>query len=318
VRVNRGLNYIFEKIIILTLINIITMKKITLLAALFAGFAMNAQTTIFEDDFEAYDDFIIENVGDWTLVDLDLLPTYGFTGITFDNSGYTGAFIVFNSTATNPPLDPTPDSDWSAYSGVKAMTSFAAVPDGTTNANNDWLISPQMTLGAAGNMLSFWAKAADATFSQETFRVLVSTVDTDPNNFSEIEGGLVPQAIEWEEFTFDLDNYAGQDVYIAINHVAADQFGFQVDDFKVTADVLSVNDEAFKGFKYFIANGQLTLSANTAMERVALYNMLGQEVVSQKLASNNETVSISGLQSGVYIASVTIDGATKTFRIVKN
>ena len=107
-------------------------------------------------------------------------------------------------------------------------------------------------------------------------------------------------------------------MYIAINHVASDQFGFQVDDFKVTADVLSVNDEAFQGFKHFVANGQLNLSANTAMERVALYNMLGQEVVSQKLASNNETVNIAGLQSGVYIATVSIEGASKTFRIVKN
>lgn len=294
------------------------MKKITLLAALFAGFAMNAQITIFEDDFEAYDDFIIENVGDWTLADLDLLPTYGFTGITFDNSGYTGAFIVFNSTATSPPLDPTADSDWTAYSGVKAMTSFAAVPDGTTNANNDWLISPQITLGASGNILSFWAKAADATYSQEDFRVLVSTVDTDPNSFSELEGGLIPQAIEWEEFTFDLDAYAGQDVYIAINHVASDQFGFQVDDFKVAADVLGVNDVAFQGFNYFIANNQLNLSANTSMEKVALYNMLGQQVVSQKLSNTNETIELSGLQSGIYIATVSIDGASKSFKIVKN
>ncbi|MDX1783526.1 MAG: hypothetical protein R3361_05155, partial [Aequorivita vladivostokensis] len=113
--VNKGTSLIFGKINFNSLI-IIKMKKITLLAALFAGFAMNAQTTIFEDDFESYDDFIIENVGDWTLVDLDLLPTYGFQGITFDNSGYTGAFIVFNSTATNPPLDPSADSDWTAYS----------------------------------------------------------------------------------------------------------------------------------------------------------------------------------------------------------
>lgn len=294
------------------------MKKITLLAALFAGFAMNAQITIFEDDFESYDDFIIENVGDWTLVDLDLLPTYGFNGVTFDNTGYTGAFIVFNSTTTNPPLDPTADSDWSAYSGVKAITSFAAVPDGTTNANNDWLISPQITLGASGNVLSFWAKAADALYSQETFNVLISTVDTDPNNFTPLETGLVPQPIDWEEFTVNLDAYAGQDVYIAINHVASDQFGFQVDDFKVSADVLGVNDVAFQGFNYFITNNQLNLSANTSMEKVALYNMLGQEVVSQKLNNTNETIELSGLQSGIYIATVSIDGASKSFKIVKN
>ncbi|MEM0519162.1 T9SS-dependent choice-of-anchor J family protein [Aequorivita flava] len=294
------------------------MKKITLLAALFAGFAMSAQTTIFEDDFEAYDDFIIDNVGDWTLVDQDMLPTYGFSGVTFDNSGYTGAFIVFNSTTTNPPLDPTADSDWTARSGEKAMTSFAAVPDGTTNANNDWLISPQITLGTSGNLLSFWAKAADALYSNETFNILVSIVDNDPTNFSPLETGLVPQAIDWEEFTVDLDFYAGQDVYIAINHVASDQFGFQVDDFKVTADVLGVNDQVFQGFKYFVANNQLNLSATTSMERVAIYNMLGQEVVSQKLANTNESVTISGLQSGVYIATVSIEGASKTFRIVKN
>ncbi|SRX74648.1 T9SS-dependent choice-of-anchor J family protein [Aequorivita antarctica] len=294
------------------------MKKITLLAALFAGFAMNAQTTIFEDDFEAYDDFLIDNVGDWTLTDLDLLPTYGFTGITFLNSGYTGSFIVFNSTTTDPPLDPTADSNWAARGGEKAMTSFAAVPDGTTNANNDWLISPQITLGISGNLLSFWAKAADATYSEETFNIGVSTTDTDTGSFILLETGLVPQAIDWEEFTVDLDAYAGQDVYIAINHVGADQFGFQVDDYKVTADVLGVNDLAFKGFKYFVANNQLILSANTSMDKIALYNMLGQQVVSQKLTSTNETVSISGLQSGIYIATVSIDGANKSFKIVKN
>ncbi len=294
------------------------MKKITLLAAMFAVFAMNSQTTLLEDDFESYDNFIIDNVGDWTLVDLDLLPTYGFTGVTFENSGYTGAFIVFNSTQTDPPLEPSADSDWSAYSGEKAMTSFAAVPDGTTNANNDWLISPQVTLGATGNTLTFWAKAADATYSNEVFNIGVSTTDTDPNNFSLIEEGLVPTAIEWQEFTIDLNDYAGQDVYIAINHVGSDQFGFQVDDFKVTTDVLGIGDEVFKGFTYFVANNQLNLSANTSMEKVALYNMLGQEVVSQKLSSNNETVNLSGLKSGIYIATVSVEGASKSFKIVKN
>ena len=41
------------------------MKKITLLAALFAGFAMNAQTIFFTDDFND------EDVSDWTRYDED-------------------------------------------------------------------------------------------------------------------------------------------------------------------------------------------------------------------------------------------------------
>ncbi|GHC56653.1 T9SS-dependent choice-of-anchor J family protein [Ulvibacter litoralis] len=292
------------------------MKKITLFAALFAAVAVNAQTTIFEDDFESYDDFIIENVGDWTLTDLDGLPTYGFTGVTFDNSGYTGSFIVFNSLATDPPLDPSADSDWAAYSGTRAMTSFAAVPDGTTNANNDWLISPQITLGSSDNTLSFWAKAADNTYNQETFSIAISTTDTATGSFTFLESDLVPQPITWEEFTVNLDAYSGQDVYIAINHTGADQFGFQVDDFKITS-VLGVNDVNFDGFKHFTTSDQLTLSANRAMDQVNLYNVLGQQVVSQKLSNTNEVVNISSLNAGVYIANITIEGASKTFKIVK-
>ena len=41
------------------------MKKITLLAALFAGFAMNAQTVFYEDNFDD------EDVSDWEVYDED-------------------------------------------------------------------------------------------------------------------------------------------------------------------------------------------------------------------------------------------------------
>ena len=294
------------------------MKKITFLAALFAGFAMNAQTTIFEDDFEAYENFIIADVGDWTLIDVDQLGTWGFNGHTWPDKHTPKSFMVFNATATAPPLNPTDNSNFLAHSGNKAMTSFASMVDGTTNANNDWMISPKITLGAQGNQLSFMAKAAHANYTNELFNVLISTVDTDPNNFTEIASNLTPQAIEWGEFTFDLDAYAGQDVYIAINHVASDQFGFQIDDFIVTSGVLSIDDMIFDGFTFSVANNQLNLSAKNSMDSVALYNMIGQQVASQKLNNTKESVNISELQSGIYIAVISIDGARKTFKFVKN
>ncbi|RFN59765.1 T9SS-dependent choice-of-anchor J family protein [Marixanthomonas ophiurae] len=292
------------------------MKKITLLAAFFAAFAMNAQTVLFEDDFESYDNFIIENVGDYTLVDVDGLPTYGFTGITYDNSGYTGAFIVFNSTATAPPLEPSADSDWSARSGEKAMACFAAVPDGA-QFNDDWLISPAIELGASGNTVEFWAKAADATYSDERFNVGVSTTGTDPGDFSFIASDLQAPAIDYTDFSFDLDFLAGETVYIAINVVSEDQFGFVMDDFKVTSDVLSVNEQSFDGFEYFVDNNNLKISADRAFESVNLFNVLGQEVVSKNLSNTSEVINIASLQSGVYITTVTIDGAKKSFKIVK-
>lgn len=82
---------------------------------------------------------------------------------------------------------------------------------------------------------------------------------------------------------------------------------------------LGVANNSFEGFNYFVdKSNQLNLSANTPIEKVSIHNMLGQEVISQKLTSNSEIVNISGLQSGVYIATVSIEGASKTFKIVKN
>ena len=48
------------------------MKKITLLAALFVAFAMNAQVTIWEDSFETYPDFAVDVIGEWTQFEIVL------------------------------------------------------------------------------------------------------------------------------------------------------------------------------------------------------------------------------------------------------
>ncbi len=81
---------------------------------------------------------------------------------------------------------------------------------------------------------------------------------------------------------------------------------------------LGVNDNTFNDFEYFVdANNLLNLSATNSMEKVVLFNILGQQVLSQKLSNTSETVNLSSLKTGVYIATVTIDGNSKTFKIVK-
>ncbi len=299
------------------------MKKFTLLAFAFLGvFALSAQTTIFEDDFESYTDFNVDDAGDWTFVDVDGLPTYGFNGITFTNSGYTGAFIVFNAAMTAPPLDPDDDttdgSNWVAHSGVKSMTSFAAVPAGG-NYNNDLMISPQITLGTGGNSLTFWAKSGDAAYSDDFFNVSVSTTDTDPASFTAIATNeLSAPAPEWHIFAYDLDAYAGQDIYIAINYVGQDQFALQIDDFSVQG-TLGIAETQIAGFDHFFnkSTNMLNLSANEALSQIDLYNILGQKVISEKLSSNEEMINLGSLNTGVYLANVKVQGKVTTFKIVK-
>ena len=294
------------------------MKKITLLAALFAGFAMNAQVTIWEDGFENYDDFAFSVIGDYSQIDNDGDTTYLINGTTFENEGYTGTAIVFNPSMTTPSSVGT---DFDTRSGDKGLYMFAS--DGSVSGvpqNDDYIITPQIDLtGALGSTFSFWAKSVTDQYGLEKIEVLLSTTGTAEGDFTELlSNGVEEVPIDFTEYLFDLSAYDGMPVYIAIHYVTSDAFVLQMDDFKVTASTLGVSDQTFEGFKYFVANNNLNLSTNTSMEKVALYNMLGQQVISQKLNSNNETVSLSGLQSGVYIATVSIDGASKSFKIVKN
>lgn len=220
------------------------MKKILFSLLAIAGISstnlVNAQYVVFQDSFETYTDFAIANVGNWTLRDVDLSPTYGFNGITFANTGVAKAYQVFNSTTTTPPMTATATSNWTAKTGNKMMVAFASImpADGGTGPNNDWLISPQIQLAADGGSLSFWGKGCDATYGAEQFRVYVSTTGTAVSDFTPLAAvATTPSDAAWHEYTYSLAAYQSQNVYIAIQCTSVDQFGFGVDDFKVTTTI---------------------------------------------------------------------------------
>ena len=268
------------------------MKKITLLAALFAGFAINAQTTFFSDDFND------EDVSDWTIYDED-----------GDGNNWGDLFAVTDQNG-NPV---TPISLIS-----RSWQTVPLTPD-------NWIVSPAIDLTtASGDVLLTWkVQAAAAEWDNENYSVYVATssdladLESATVTFTEVYDDPNDEGTQYER-SLDLSSLSGETVYLAFrHHNVTDMDYLSIDDVTISG-VLAVGTNEFKDFNHFIANNNLNLSANTSMEKVALYNMLGQQVVSQKLNSNNETVSLSGLQSGVYIATVSIDGASKSFKIVKN
>lgn len=298
------------------------MKK-TLLSLLFlSSVAVNAQTTIFEDSFETYTNFAITGVGGWTLTDVDGLDTYGVTQggapVVFANSGEPMAYIVMNGTASTPALG----ANWIGHTGNKCMAAMAAIPVGDV-INNDYLTSPQIQLGTAGNTLKFWAKAISATYP-EKFKVGVSTTGTAPANFTFITptAGITPTTT-WAEYTYNLDAYQGQNVYITIQCVSNDAFAFLVDDFKVTATSLSTNDFVAKNFSVFPnpSTGIVNLASknNTAINEVQVTDLNGRVVKNVNTNGVSETqINISELTSGVYFLNIKTDAGSGTTKIVKN
>lgn len=59
------------------------------------------------------------------------------------------------------------------------------------------------------------------------------------------------------------------------------------------------------------------VSADKTIESITLYNILGQQVLTMTPSGNTQSIDLSGFQSGVYIAKVSIDGKASTSRIIK-
>ncbi len=61
----------------------------------------------------------------------------------------------------------------------------------------------------------------------------------------------------------------------------------------------------------------LNISYSKDISEVAVINMLGQVVISEQVSTTDAKVDMSGLPTGNYLVKVTVDGAVKTIKIVK-
>jgi len=182
---------------------------------------------LLNDGFESYTDFSLD-FAPWTQVDNDGGSTWGSDSFDFTNEGYTGSFIVFNPSTVSSPNP----AGWEAHSGSKYLACFDAV---TASApNDDWLISPQLTIDGAYT-LSFWAKSITDQYGLERIKVGISTTGNATGDFTIVSNGTyeeVPTA--WTQYSYDLSSYSGSDIYFAINCVSNDAFALFIDDVLVT------------------------------------------------------------------------------------
>ena len=177
------------------------------------------------------------------------LPT-GWTILDANNDGWTW------TTTSNIP------STWTYYAslsldwyhnGSNAICSGSYI-NGVGALNPDeYLISPQVAINN-GSTFSFWAAATDASYPADHFGVFVSTSGTNPSDFTSVQewtltaknggtnGGKASRDGNgaklgtWYNYSVNLSDYAGQNVYIAIRHFNCyDQYIMCVDDMALTS-----------------------------------------------------------------------------------
>ena len=118
--------------------------------------------------------------------------------------------------------------------GVVCVTSESYINSSSTSGTaltpDNWLVTPKVTIG---NLLTFDAWGQDVNFFAEVFNVYVSTTGTNVDDFVAISEDLTATH-ERTEYTFDLNQFAGQEGYIAIRHYnCTDMFRLNVDNFAI-------------------------------------------------------------------------------------
>jgi photosystem II stability/assembly factor-like uncharacterized protein len=265
-------------------------------------------------DFEAQADWSL-TFDPWTALDVDGLPTYGITNVTFPHSEEPMAFIAFNPATTTPPQ--TGDPALQPHGGSRFGACMDAVP-APPQYNDDWIISPQTTLGN-NSSITLWAKSYTDAYGLEKYNVLVSTTDMNPASFTVISGPTPVEApLDWTEVTYDLAAYDNQTVYVAIQCVSQDAFIFMIDDVSIdfTVGVPAIpQDMQISVYPNQVSN-QLNITSGVVMTQVEIFNQLGQKVFGQVVKDTNFNLNTTGFNSGVYFIKITSDEGIATKKIM--
>ncbi|ASK31383.1 hypothetical protein CEY12_15275 [Chryseobacterium sp. T16E-39] len=316
------------------------MKKTLLSLVLFAGIWGNAQTVLLEEGFESYTDFAITGIGNWKTLDLDGLDTYtgggpvvggttvpGWTA-NWTNAGAPMAFQIFNPSASNATNNLTAVTgvdeevrNFTPHGGLKTAVSWAASLPGGVPVNNDWLISPPVTLGAGGNQLSLWVKALSPDYV-ENYKIGVyvgSGTPTAAANFTIISGAspLVAPYAAWQQATQNLDAYSGQTIRIGIQYMSSDKYMFMVDDVKITTGTLSTNEVSSKTKASVYPNptkGEVEIKTDKKIKSVSIFDVSGRSVLKTTSAKQD----LSSFSKGTYLLQIEFaDGTSSTEKVIK-
>ena len=195
----------------------------------------NAGEPLWGDDFEEHPDFTLD-LPNWIQYDLDGGTTYSISDVEFENAGEPMSYIVFNPTSTVPSI-----TDMVPKSGDKFLASFAS----TEGVNNDWIITPRITIGTT-TVVSFYARSYTSDHGLEKFRVKMSLGGDQVEDFTfslHQEDDYLEAPTAWTPYYFNVSELSGTDARFAVQCVSENAFILMIDDFRVDSTSDGVGNE---------------------------------------------------------------------------
>lgn len=109
--------------------------------------------------------------------------------------------------------------------------------------------------------------------------------------------------------------------YIQVwNDDEADRGGSSWFDLTIQDGALSTQEFQLENVKLFPnpVTDVLTIEANSSIEKVEVFNLLGQRIKELNLGSNTKTVDMSDLSKGMYLIQMSVNGKEATYKVLKN
>lgn len=278
------------------------------------------------DDFEAYNDFALDNFGAWRTKDVDGQNTittgmsFWGTTIVFDypSNGKPSAWVVMN-----PGEAGIMSSAW--YSRNDGVRFLAAYRPADGSKANDWLMSPE--LDGSAQTISFYARGGNYGMTEPLSVYYTTKNSNDVADYVKIGETLsIPYANDWQEYTVDLPEGAlhfalvyeggGDNNYAVlvddITYIAAGSKPLELELLsyyvyrdnilldEVGADVLTYNDASAEEGKSYVYNvsaywqrGESVLS-NAATVTASGVNVVADDFSAVKVGSQGLNIVVRG------------------------
>ena len=195
----------------------------------------------------------------------------------------------------------------------------------------EYLISPEFNLSGVTYYLNFdiglveWNTTSSGTLGSDDYVALLVTEDNGAN-WTELTRWDATTAISntgqrAQEIVLSGYGDTVQFAYYASSGSEEDNEDndFFIDNFQITTTSLGSTNESIEGFKLYptIVEQDLNFSALENVQRITIYNLLGQEVFKTTPNVSNASIDLSTLKGGIYMVKVQVGNTTGTYKIIK-
>lgn len=251
------------------------------------------------DDFDSYESFIVDGIGDWATYDGDGTPTVYFGGPEIPNAYSPKAWQVWAPEEAGFSLEKF--DVLRPHSGEKYLACWAA-SDGfsTTLPNDDWLISSDVV---GGTDVSFWYRMPNDGSDPQMFEMLYSTTDMEPENFTVFDSDGISFGTDWRFFEFTLPDDAR---YFAIRSCSAGSYTVALlDDITYTPLYGATTSLNFIGYNVYRDNEliasvkDLSYTDKNAYSSAHTYNVTANWQEGESDFSNDFSLASVGVDSEI-------------------